>query len=401
MSCFVCMASTTLTQITCITIKAVGATPMGLEYLVTKSMLQSSTALNVAMYLLLKMDQKKDDFLGEDDEGPSIQSHPVMARMQQLNSIAQKMEDRVESKVETLSEQVSNLIKATALMKSEGDDEDDNEESESESDQEDDEEDDEMVSEDGDGVEQGDSGHEGEVKNEEDAKVAKGVLNEARFGLRQQEIGASKTTRNRRSAPSDFGDGETEESRSKSALQALAKTVNSLEQKSATKKRKGNKAAIEALDEDNLDDESRLKAGFDMMDADLGPEEEDDGEIDDELNDDDGDEGFYERIKMKSEAKKAFKNSLYEVAPKYPRIDVEVKGERAIGNQILKNRGLVPHKAKINRNPRVKKREQYRKAIIRRKGTVRDVRTDEGHKYGGEETGIKSGLSRSRKLGVK
>jgi len=401
MSCFICMASTTLTQITCIPIKAVGATPMGLEYLVTKSMLQSSTALNVAMYLLLKMEQKRDDFLGEDDEGPSIQSHPVMARLQQLNSIAQKMEDRVESKVETLSEQVSNLIKATALMKSEGDDEDDNEESESESDQEDDEEDDEIASEDGDSVEQGDSGHEGEVQDEEDAKVAKDVLNEARFGLRQQEIGASKTTRNRRSAPSDFGDGETEESRSKSAQQALAKTVNSLEQKSASKKRKGNKAAIEALDEDNLDDESRLKAGFDMMDADLGPEEEDDGEIDDELNDDDGDEGFYEQIKMKSEAKKALKNSLYEVAPKYPRMDVEVKGERAIGNQILKNRGLVPHKAKINRNPRVKKREQYRKAIIRRKGSVRDVRTDEGHKYGGEETGIKSGLSRSRKLGVK
>ena len=31
----------------------------------TKSLLQSSTALNVAMYLLLKIDQKKDDFLGE------------------------------------------------------------------------------------------------------------------------------------------------------------------------------------------------------------------------------------------------------------------------------------------------------------------------------------------------
>lgn len=374
---------------------------MGLEYLITKSMLQSSTALNVAMYLLLKMEQKKDDFLGEDDEGPSIQSHPVMARLQKLNTIAQKMEDRVESKVETLSEQVSNLIKATALMKSKGEDEDDNEESESESNQEDDVEDDEMASEDDDRVEQGVSTDEGEGRDEEDAKVAKEVLNEARFGLRQQEIGASKTTRNRRSAPSDFGDGETEESRSKSALQALAKTVNSLEQKSATKRRKGIGAAIEALDEDNLDEETRLKAGFDMMDEDLGPEEEDDGEIDDELNDDDGDEGFYEQIKTKSEAKKAFKKSLYEVAPKYPRMDVEVKGERAIGNQILKNRGLVPHKAKINRNPRVKKREQYRKAIIRRKGSVRDVRTDEGHKYGGEETGIKSGLSRSRKLGVK
>jgi len=66
----------------------------------------------------------------------------------------------------------------------------------------------------------------------------------------------------------------------------------------------------------------------------------------------------------------------------------------------MKNRGLVAHKSKLNRNPRVKKREQYRKALVRRKGHVREVRTDEGHKYGGEATGIKSGLSRSRKLGT-
>lgn len=75
-------------------------------------------------------------------------------------------------------------------------------------------------------------------------------------------------------------------------------------------------------------------------------------------------------------------------------------GERPIGRMIMKNRGLVAHKNKLNRNPRVKKREQYRKALIRRKGTVREVRTDEGHKYGGEETGIKSRISRSRKLGA-
>jgi U3 small nucleolar RNA-associated protein 3 len=76
-------------------------------------------------------------------------------------------------------------------------------------------------------------------------------------------------------------------------------------------------------------------------------------------------------------------------------------GERAISKTIMKNRGLVAHKSKLNRNPRVKKREQYRKALVRRKGQVREVRTDEGHKYGGEETGIKSGLSRSRKLGTR
>jgi len=54
-----------------------------------------------------------------------------------------------------------------------------------------------------------------------------------------------------------------------------------------------------------------------------------------------------------------------------------VSGERQISKVILKNRGLVPHKAKINGNPRVEKREQYRKALIRRKGTVQEIRADE------------------------
>ena len=66
----------------------------------------------------------------------------------------------------------------------------------------------------------------------------------------------------------------------------------------------------------------------------------------------------------------------------------------------MKNRGLVAHKAKINRNPRAKFREKFRQAQIRRRGAVREIRTEEGHVYGGEATGIKSGISRSRKLGA-
>ncbi|KAJ8525382.1 hypothetical protein ON010_g15733 [Phytophthora cinnamomi] len=73
-------------------------------------------------------------------------------------------------------------------------------------------------------------------------------------------------------------------------------------------------------------------------------------------------------------------------------------GKRGASYQIMKNKGLKAHKSKLNRNPRVKKRMQYRKAVIRRKGQVRDVRVGEAGKYGGETTGIKSNLSRSRKI---
>lgn len=38
--------------------------------------------------------------------------------------------------------------------------------------------------------------------------------------------------------------------------------------------------------------------------------------------------------------------------------------------QMAKNKGLTPKRKKIDRNPRVKHREKYRRAQIRRKGQV-------------------------------
>ena len=50
---------------------------------------------------------------------------------------------------------------------------------------------------------------------------------------------------------------------------------------------------------------------------------------------------------------------------------------------------------KIERNPRVEKREACRKATIRRKGQVRDVRSQDGG-YGGATSGIKKNVSHSK-----
>jgi len=71
--------------------------------------------------------------------------------------------------------------------------------------------------------------------------------------------------------------------------------------------------------------------------------------------------------------------------------------KRGITYAIAKNKGLTPRRKKEQRNPRVKHREKYRKAKIRRKGQVRTVRT-EMQRYGGEATGIKSHLTKSVKL---
>lgn len=46
------------------------------------------------------------------------------------------------------------------------------------------------------------------------------------------------------------------------------------------------------------------------------------------------------------------------------------EGKRAITYEIAKNRGLTPYRKKELRNPRVKHRTKYRKALIRRRGAV-------------------------------
>lgn len=72
-------------------------------------------------------------------------------------------------------------------------------------------------------------------------------------------------------------------------------------------------------------------------------------------------------------------------------------GKRAINYQILKNKGLTPHRKKENRNSRVKKRMQYEKAK-KKLLSVRQVYKGDAGPYEGEKTGIKKGISRSVKL---
>ncbi|CAI5759465.1 unnamed protein product [Candida verbasci] len=74
------------------------------------------------------------------------------------------------------------------------------------------------------------------------------------------------------------------------------------------------------------------------------------------------------------------------------------EGKRAINYQILKNKGLTPHRKKENRNSRVKKRKQYEKAQKKLKSVRQVYDSNNRGPYEGEKTGIKKGLSRSVKL---
>ncbi|CAJ0936293.1 unnamed protein product [Ranitomeya imitator] len=81
----------------------------------------------------------------------------------------------------------------------------------------------------------------------------------------------------------------------------------------------------------------------------------------------------------------------------YPSEETDPNAKRAITYQIAKNKGLTPKRRKIDRNPRVKHREKFRRAKIRRKGQVREVRKEEA-RYSGEVSGIRAGVKKSIKL---
>jgi U3 small nucleolar RNA-associated protein 3 len=388
--------------------QSVGATIQGQQYLITKAILQKSIALNSVMYLLLKSSSDVDD-----EGNDSIQAHPITDHIKSLYSALEKFEDMVKSKTSGIDKQIDSLVKAAALLR--GGTMVDDEGSESEKKDAEQEGQDEM-DEELEALEEEDelddySGAEAEmtaVVAMQQKKSYNRNLNEARFGLRPDETRKTPSSSQKRQQNhmDDFGD--LDEKAARSDVGMLASTINSIEQRSQSASRKRRAAPIaEQLDE--LDEDDRLAQGIKMMEEELGKldgDDDDDDDYDDEMGDDElmgpdtNDESldFYKKMASKTKSKKAFKKSLYQVAPKFPRSDTLVDGERAISKTILKNRGLVAHKAKINRNPRVKKREQYRKALIRRKGAVRTIREGEGHMYGGEGTGIKSNISRSRKL---
>ncbi|XP_069001789.1 something about silencing protein 10 [Embiotoca jacksoni] len=123
-------------------------------------------------------------------------------------------------------------------------------------------------------------------------------------------------------------------------------------------------------------------------------EEESDSDLDEEAA-----LRFYrdveERLKLKRKSNDPEAEELEENADEEEGLDPDAK--RGITYQMAKNKGLTPKRKKIDRNPRVKHREKFRRANIRRKGQVREVRKEET-RYSGEQSGIRAGVKKSVKL---
>ena len=140
--------------------------------------------------------------------------------------------------------------------------------------------------------------------------------------------------------------------------------------------------------------------------VDLDGDSQEDEAVAKEVRDDEDE--YYDMISKNSKARKRAneehrsairqakeQNSLLRVVEG----EVDDEGKRAIGYVIEKNRGLAPKRAKDVRNPRVKKRKKFEEKK-KKLSSVRAVYKggEERGGYGGEKTGIKTGLVKSIKL---
>ncbi|XP_046882072.1 something about silencing protein 10 [Hypomesus transpacificus] len=108
---------------------------------------------------------------------------------------------------------------------------------------------------------------------------------------------------------------------------------------------------------------------------------------------------FYRGVELKLKLKRKGKDQQVEerLEEGEEEVEADADAKRGITYQMAKNKGLTPKRRKIDRNPRVKHREKFRRAKIRRKGQVREVRREE-HRYSGELSGIRAGVKKSIKL---
>jgi U3 small nucleolar RNA-associated protein 3 len=124
--------------------------------------------------------------------------------------------------------------------------------------------------------------------------------------------------------------------------------------------------------------------------------------------DEDGD--YYDFIAARTAKKKEGKKEEYEASKAAARQyllgqldegDVDESGKRLITRQIEKNKGLMPHRSKDVRNPRVKKRKKYEKKKKALKGRQQVYQVNDRRRgaYGGEESGISKNIVKGVKLG--
>jgi len=111
------------------------------------------------------------------------------------------------------------------------------------------------------------------------------------------------------------------------------------------------------------------------------------------------DDELYKQVQELQKAKKAQRaqSLTLSAAEEGEDHDEQEDGKRKVSDQIEKNRGLRKKTKKELKNPRVKHKLKYKKAIVKRKSQVQ-APLDKSKPYQGEITGIKTRVVKSTKL---
>ena len=234
--------------------------------------------------------------------------------------------------------------------------------------------------------------------------------------------------RNRNSSPlsSDFGEQTSLTAQEASEKVKTKKSLRFYTSQIAQKSQKRDNAGRDAGGDIDVPYRERLRDRQERLNAEAenrgkkskkvpkgealgGDSDEEDQRVADELREDSGGGGggedYYALISAQSAAKKASKLTSSSSAPApltraYPSDAIATTtGKRAITYAISKNKGLAPRRKKDVRNPRVKKRRKF-EAKTKKLASVRHVYGGGEGKggYGGEKTGIKTGVARGVKL---
>ncbi|KAJ2906225.1 uncharacterized protein MKZ38_002650 [Zalerion maritima] len=154
------------------------------------------------------------------------------------------------------------------------------------------------------------------------------------------------------------------------------------------------------------DRQARLMAEAQKRGSKAGPGADlDDASSDGEAARNDSDDGYYDMITGAAQQKKAEKAAKFEAFAAASKRDLVVAqeeigedGKRKISYAIQKNKGLTPHRKKINRNPRVKKKKAYADKQKKWKTVRPTFQGAPKSGYQGELSGIKKGLVKVTKL---
>mmetsp|Transcript_11287 Transcript_11287/g.14692 ORF Transcript_11287/g.14692 Transcript_11287/m.14692 type:complete len:677 (+) Transcript_11287:59-2089(+) len=377
--------------------KEMGASEDGIRYLATKHELLLSFIMNILFYLLLKA------------EGQPVKHHPVMGQILEVRKLLEyiaPIDKQLKPQVQVLLKALSGEISVDGSSKA-------GEEDSSASGVTDTEEGDSSA-----GTEDEDANEKASASASDKEKQKKlqafRMLAEKEEEMFMKKVSAgAKKKKQKKSFPQqsldDFGDVGIEDDEIPSKGTNVQSVVNHLKQKSRSakdKKEVGGDADVPFRDPKALKPNPKSQEFRNDEDEDVDLEALDEmftgkkkhKQISSTGSDDDED-AFYKAISTMKKQKKKEKAEKYKVH-KLTKEPERVKEEerRGASYEIIANRGLVAHKKKLNRNPRVKKRVAYEKAIIRRKGQVRELRTGETNMYGGELTGIRANVSRSRKI---